>query len=115
MKKKPEIGAKMYFINEHLYYVPRNPAPITEYCVCEGVVTGFFSWGYEEIDILGKSPEGHTTPYRFKLSLIGKQVFYTPKEAALLAQKMTEQYERTWGWIGGPGFPMRKSWEKYLK
>ena len=36
-------------------------------------------------------------------------------EAAALAKSMTEKYERTWGWIGAPEFPMARPWEKLLE
>ena len=111
---RPKIGTKMYTVQEHLYYIPGYPAPVTEYCVCEGEVKRFFTAGYTEIILVGPSPEGYTTPYRYPLRKIGKRVFYTAEEAALLAKDMTERHEHTWGWIGEPAFPMRRPWEKYL-
>lgn len=111
---RPEIGTKMYSVHEHLYYIEKHAGPVLEYCVCEAEVTGFFQGGYTEVCLVGLSPEGYRTPYRYKLSDIGSKVFYTAKEAAQLAQKMTEQYERTWGWIGAPDIQLRRTWEKYL-
>ncbi len=112
MNKRPKIGTKMYMVKEHLYYTPNHIAPVMEYCVCDGVVTGFFVGRYTEICLSGISPEGFPTPYRYKLSEIGKKVFYTAKEAACLAREMTEKYERTWEKFLDS--PMRRSWEKYL-
>lgn len=40
-------------------------------------------------------------------------MFYTPKEAALLAKAMTESYEQTWSWMNDP--PLRRTWECYLE
>ena len=98
-KQKPDVGTKMYSVHEHLYYIEEKTAPIFEYCVCEGEVTGFFHGGFTEICLRGYSPEGFPTPYRYKLSDVGTKIFYTAKEAAELARKMTDTYERTWGWL----------------
>ena len=92
----------MYSVHEHRYYIPGSAAPVMEYCVCEAEVRGYFTGGYTEIRLVGPNPEGHMTPYFYKLSEIGKKIFFTPKDAALLAQQMTEKHERTWGWMGDP-------------
>lgn len=113
--KKPEIGDKMYSVHEHMYYIPDHAGPVVEYCVCEATVTGFFTGGYTEINLLGPDPDGSMTPYFRKLSGIGKDVFYTPREAALLAQDMTEKYEKIWGWLGPPDIPMRRPWAGLLE
>lgn len=112
--KKPDIGTEMYFVEEHRYYVAGCAGPVLEYCVCSGRVRGFYKKGYEEIVISGKSPQGYMTPYRFKISDVGIKAFYTPKEAAILAKEMTKKYEDTWGWLGKPDIPMRRTWEVYL-
>lgn len=111
---RPAIGAKMYFVKEHLYYIPNHSAPTKEYCVCEAEVTGFYTGGYTEVVLSGKDPDGYKTPYYYKLSEVGKSVFYTPREAAILAQQQTQEFEKTWGWFGTPDIPMRRTWEKYL-
>lgn len=111
-EERPAIGTKMYLVNEHLYYIQGNPAPVLEYCVCEAEVIGYFNSGYTEIHLVGPNPKGFMTPYFYKLSKIGQTVFFTPREAAMLAKQMTEKYQRTWGWTGDP--PMRRTWEKYL-
>lgn len=104
----------MYSVHDHLYYIKEKAAPILEYCVCEGEVTGFFQGGFTEICLRGRSPKGFWTPYRYKLSDVGTKIFYTAKEAAELARKMTDTYERTWGWLGEPDIPMRRSWDNLL-
>lgn len=112
--KRPDIGTKMYSLHEHMYYVKYRAAPLIEYCVCEAEVTGFFRSGYTEICMTGLSPDGYRTPYRYKLCDIGLRVFYTAREAAYLAQEITEKFERTWGWMGEADASLRRSWEKYL-
>lgn len=114
MNKRPDIGTKMYSVHEHRYHVKGRAAPLFEYCVCEAEVTGFFQGGYTEICMIGLSPDGYRTPYRYKLSDIGSRVFYTPQEAANLALDMTEKHERTWGWMGKTDTSLRRTWEKYL-
>ncbi len=112
--ERPAIGTKMYSVNEHRYYIKEHTGPLLEYCVCEAEVTGFFKGGYTEVCLTGLSPEGYRTPYRYKLSEIGELVFYTAREAAELAKKKTEKYESTWGWLGEPDIPMRRTWEQFL-
>lgn len=111
-KDRPKIGTNMYSVHEHLYCIPGRTAPVREYCVCEAEVQGYITGGYAEIRLVGPNPRGFTTSYFYRISEIGKKVFYTAQEAALLAQQMTEKYERTWERMGDP--PMRRSWEKYL-
>lgn len=112
-KERPAIGTKMYSVHEHLYHVSGRAGPLTEYCVCEAEVRGFFEGGYVEICLTGKIPDRGMVPYRYPLKTIGEQVFYTPCEAAELAKQMTEKYERTWGWTGDP--PMRRPWAYLLE
>lgn len=102
----------MYSVHEHLYYIKDRTAPVLEYCVCEAKVTGFYKGGYTEICLVGPNPGGFQTPYRYKLSEIGRKLFFTARDAAALAKQMTETYEHTWGWMNDP--PMRRTWEKYL-
>lgn len=112
--ERPAIGTKMYSVHEHLYYDKSiRTSPLTEYCVCEAEVRGFFEGGYVEICLTGKIPDRGMVPYRYRLKDVGEKVFYTPREAAELAQRMTEKHERTWGWMGDP--PMRRPWAYLLK
>ena len=110
--KRPEIGAEMYAVFEHLYYIPNHAGPIMEYCVCKGTVRGFFTGGYTEVCLLFTGPDGFPTPGHFRLDDLGKKLFYTAAEAAALAESMTEKYELAWGWIGPPDIPMARPWEK---
>ena len=114
MKRKnwPAVGTKMYFVVEHRYYIPDHAAPMMEYCVCEGEVTGYFTLGYTEMHLVGSNPDGFTAPSHYKVKEIGEKVFFTPREAALLAKHMTKKYEQAWGWMGNP--PMRRPWIVFL-
>lgn len=87
---KPEIGAEMYAVFEHLY---------SNKSAC----------------LLFTGPHGFPQPGYYKLDDIGKKLFYTAAEAATLAKSMTEKYERIWGWIGAPEFPMARPWEDLLE
>ena len=114
-QQRPEIGSKMWDVHENLYYVSGRIAPVMEYVVTEGEVTGYLEGNYVEVKLLGPVPRGdrsYPVPRFHKLSDVGKQVFYTAREAALRAKEMTEKHERTWAWTGDP--PMRRTWEKYL-
>lgn len=108
--RRPPEGTTMYSVHEHRYYIPNHAAPLLEYCVCSGTVQGFFELGYVEVLLSGKSPEGYQTPWRYRLSDIGKCLFYTQAEAEALAEQMTDRHERAWSWIGPPEFPMRRAW-----
>ena len=114
--QKPPVGTKMYFVRENYYYVPGDPAPKMEYCVCEGEIKEFLIGGFTEIYMVGPGPARHEKVQVVtirRLDEIGERVFYTAKEAAMLAKKKTEKYESAWGWtMDGP---MRRTWEKYLE
>lgn len=113
--KRPAIGCKLYIVVEHLYYLREHTAPVKEYCVCEVKVSEYIERGYIEIKVIGKSPEGYETPYFYKLTDIEKRIFYSPRDAAILARSMTKKYEKIWGAIiRSPGIPMRRPWEKLL-
>lgn len=113
--RKPILGDTMYFVREHFYRVPGHAAPLVEYCVCEGTVCGFFTGKYKEVELTGKNPDGFQTPAYFKMSQIGKTLFFGPEAAAKLAEKKTVEYEKVWNWAGGPQFPMRRSFAHLLQ
>ncbi len=104
----------MYAVHEHRYYISGHAGPLLEYVVCDAEVTGFCTRGYTEVCLTGKNPDGYDTPYRYPLNKIGELLFYTKQGAAEHAKALTERYEHTWGWIGAPGIPMRRSWEALL-
>lgn len=112
--KLPELGTKMYFVLEHLYYDKSiRTAPLLEYCVCEGTVRNYIKGGYTEMVLIGQGADHFQVLSYFRIGEIGNHVFFTPYEAALLAKKMTEDYERTWAWIGDA--PLRRSWAHLLE
>ena len=115
-EKRPAIGTVMWDVHENLYYDKSlRTAPLAEYVVTPGKVTGFFEGSYVEVKLSGPIPKGDRsfpTPRHHKLYEIGKTVFYTAREAAELARKRTEEKEKSWAWTGEP--PMRRTWEKYL-
>lgn len=113
MSWRPAIGTTLWSVHEHLYYIPEKAAPVTEYCVCESKVRNYIEGNFTQICSVGKDPDGYGALHYFKLSDLGKNVFFNPKEAAELAKRVTEKYEQTWGWMGDP--PLRRTWEKYLK
>lgn len=108
----PEKGTKMYSVHEHLYYVKGRSGPLTEYCVYEGIVKEIRKVGYTELCLIAKDADRHEKMFFYPTKEIGKSVFYTPGEAALLAREKTEQYEETWARILKE--PLRRSWEHYL-
>ena len=116
-QKRPPIGTVMWDVHENLYYDKAiQTAPLKEYVVAAGEVTGFFEGGYVDIRLVGPVPRGNLSfpvPRYHKLSDVGYKVFYTAREAALFAKQKTEQYERTWGWTKDP--PLRRTWEQYLE
>ena len=113
---KPEIGAELYAVFEHLYSSKSAPhRAMKEYCVCKGTVRSFYTGSYTDVCLLCQGPDGAPTLRYCKLEDIGKKLFYTAAEAAELAKSMTEKYEQTWGWIGAPEFPMARPWEDLLE
>lgn len=109
--KIPPLGTKMYCVVEHLYYVKGVAAPLLEYCVFEGEVARLITIRYTDIELCGKGPNGYVELHYYRVSEIGKKVFYTQQEAVQLAKEMTERYERIWGWEGAPWVPLRRPWE----
>lgn len=109
----PEIGTKMYFVREHLYYDRLvQIGPLKEYCVCEGIVKSYSSGRHSEMNLLNCSPLFKGSIAYYKIDEIKKTVFYDPREAALLARVKTEQYERAWGLSGNKA--LRRPWERIL-
>ena len=113
---KPEIGAELYAVFEHIYSSKSAPHIVMkEYCVLKGTVRGFYTGSYTDVCLLFQGPGGAPKLSYYKLEDIGKKLFYTAAEAAELAKRMTEKYEQTWGWIGAPEFPMARPWADLLE
>ena len=105
---KPEIGDEMWDVSEHLYHVAGRASPLLEYVVCAVRVKGYFKGSYVSMDVTdGK------TPRRYKLSEIGTRVFYTAREAALYAKRLSDRSDAVWMKTGSP--PVRRTWAKYLR
>ena len=113
-KKRPLItGTMLWYVAEHRYYVPGNPAPVLEYCVCSGLLTGYYNGGrYIEFCVRGRDPGNRCVPHRFNVASLGKGVFLNPWDAAQQAKRMTEQHEKTF-WYA-LDHPLRRTWEKWL-
>ena len=112
---RPPVGTQLYVVREHLYYKPGRAGPLMEYVVCHGRVKGYIEGGYVQIVLVIENAGANNMGYP-KLSDIGKKVFYTAREAALLAKAMTEDYERRWAWTERwRDIPLRRPWENLLK
>ena len=113
--KDPPLGAELYAVHEHLYYKPGHAGPFEEFVVFTGKVVEHLPGPKKLIRIDGLTPEGHIMcDYRSSFD-IGQTVFYTAREAALLALKKTEDYDRTWAWTEKYGdVPLRRPWESLL-
>ena len=108
----PEIGTTMYCVTEHYYYKPGFTAPFMEYVVQAGQVKRILEQAKPEIELCGKGPDGPLEVEYRKIRDIGRKVFYTAREAAMLAKHMTEEYERERFWSAN--VPMRRTWERLL-
>lgn len=60
MKKKKRVlitGTVLWYVIEHLYYVPGRAGPLQEYCVSCGILTGYYDGPrYTEFCIRGYEP-----------------------------------------------------------
>ncbi len=113
-KKRPLItGTVLWYVCENRYYIPERPAPVLEYCVCSGLLTGYY-YGerYTEFCVRGREPSRGYVPHRFNVASLGKGVFLNPWDAAQQAKRMTEQHERTFSYALDQ--PLRRTWEKWL-
>jgi hypothetical protein len=93
-KGYPPIGTAMYCVREHLYREPGRAGPKMEYVAFCGEVVAYLYPVVQDV---------------------GEKVFYTAREAAELAQSMTEDYERRWAWTARWGdVPLRRPWKNLL-
>ena len=114
--EKPPIGTVLFTVHEHLYHKTGRVGPFEEYVVFAGEVMEHLPGPRKLMRLAGPSPEGYTLlDYRSVFDL-GKTVFFSEREAALLAKAKTEEYERRWGWAEKYGeVPLRRPWENLLK
>lgn len=112
MSNITKVGDVIWYVREHLYYVPEHAGPLLEYSVCKGKVIGHYNGRIKEAKIIGDNPDGYKDLIYCKESNIGhKQCFWTATDAAEYAKKLTDDYERRWAWLG----PLRRPWENLLK
>ena len=113
-KKRPLItGTVLWYVIEHLYYVPGRAGPLQEYCVSSGILTGYYDGTrYTEFCIRGYEPGKGCVPRRYKTAVLGKCVFLNPWDAARLAKQWTEHEEKAFWFCHEE--PMRRTWEKWL-
>ena len=112
---RPSVGTTMFCVCEHLYYISGRAGPAKEYVIFEGVVTGYHDAGWVDVTLEGRDADGHMETVHRRLKDIGSTLFFTVREAALLAESMTEDYERRWGWTERWGdVPLRRPWQVYL-
>lgn len=110
----PPIGTTLYVVQEHLYYEKGRAGPLLEYSVYAGRLRGFIEGGYVQMKIELEHAGANNLAYP-KLNAIGKTVFLTAREAALLAKEMTEDYERRWAFTARWGdVPLRRPWANLL-
>lgn len=110
----PPIGTTLYVVREHLYYADGRVGPLLEYGVYAGRLRGFIEGGYVQMELLLEKAGANNLAFP-KLNALGKTVFYTAREAALLAKEMTEDYERRWAWTAQWGdVPLRRPWANLL-
>lgn len=118
---KPEIGAKVWFAHEHLWRRPDTEKyqPEYEFMVYEGEVRGYRTGGWTDVQI--RYRDGDPGPIKLidvALSADRPTIFDNPRDAALYARELTEEYLKRWGWVWRmyPDMPpMPRRWEKYLE
>lgn len=98
---KPQIGTTMYFVSEHLYYVPNFAAPLREYCVLSAVVTDHFK---KDFRLLGTEPGKGQIPRYYRFTDIGKTIFFNKGDAIALGEKEAKRDEKACPWDA----PMRR-------
>lgn len=108
----PEIGTQLYFVCEHIYNTEDRIAN-KEYVVCSGELTGYNENGSSTLmRIVGPGPKGYLSVSYCRPQEIGIKVFYSVKEAAQLAKRMTDQEDKVWGAVQPP---MRRPWAHLLE
>lgn len=93
----PDIGTQLYFVCEHIYST-KSKVSNKEYVVCSGKLTGYNENGRLTLmRIVGPNAYGYMTPFYCKPQEIGSIVFYSVKEAAQLAKRLTDHEDNVWG------------------
>ena len=118
---KPEIGTKVWFVTEHHWRRPgaEKYQPEYEFMVYQGEVRGYHTGNWTDVTLRYREQEPgpiHLTEVR--LDSKKPKIFDNPRDAALRAKEITEDYLRRWGWVWDmhPDMPpMPRRWEKYLE
>lgn len=112
MKRKPQIGDTVFSVHEiwagetswkrsHLPY---------HYVVTEGKITGLIQGGYWQACVRNLLNGEYMCLSFPKFSDFGKSYFWTRREAEELAERITDQYEKTWGWMLSE--PLMRPWRE---
>lgn len=114
---RPPLGTTMFCVREHLYYIPGRAGPAKEYVIFEGEIVDYYDGpGWVDVKLKGRDADGYVQTIHRRLKDIGVKIFFTAREAAVLARDMTEDYERRWAWTERWGdVPLRRPWEQLLK
>lgn len=118
---KPEPGTKVWFVCEHFYCRPGADKyqPEYEFMVYQGEVMSYRVGNWTDVEIRYRSEEGPVKLTDIVLRADKQTIFDNPRDAALLAKEMTDDYLRRWGWCWNKDMwpdrpPMPRRWEKYL-
>ena len=108
----PKIGDTLWIVREH-YYIGGKYSPRLEYSVYQGTVKAVSEYGEIVVKYRREEDYADLTYLREKRD----KWFDNPRDAAMEAKRMTDDYMRRWGWMwrDKPDMPpMRRTWEKYL-
>jgi hypothetical protein len=119
---KPEIGTMVWFVTEHFWRRPgaTKYQPEYEYMVFQGEVRGYRVGNWTDVTILYRDGDpGPIELIDIALSAEKQKIFDNPRDAALYAQELTNEYLKHWGWVWSKDMwpdrpPMPRRWEKYL-
>lgn len=104
----PKIGTQFYFVCEHLYDHGHK-----EYVVCSGELVKYTNGERLSLmQIVGPGPDGHTSVTYGRPQEIGIKMFYSAKEAAQVAKRLSDQYDKVWCAMEPP---IRRPWANLLE